>query len=597
MDFANAYSEAFKNVLNGDIKSAFVSFFNNISTTLMAPFISNISNALNSMTKGLISSLKLDLNSFGGSAIMGGLGLGIDLLFKGISGLFNSEETPPELSSIHKESQSISKALDYIKNVQYPLLDYTKQQTGYLKIIASSFGNIGNNLSLSGLDISGKFYKGKSKGNFFRTKSYELYGTDIRFTKATLADWMNGNIQAYFDEIIKKTYNSWFKHKVSYSTKTTDISNLLAQDLQNATISIFETLQSSAKVLGVQLGDMSNYSIDLGKIDTTGKSAEEIAQEIEARFNATFDQMTQDYFGFVAEFQQAGEKLGTTLIRVTTTFEQVSYAISKFGQNIDWKVSNYLADASGGMDAFFTNYNSYVKNFFSDSEQLAFMQQDLTKSFEAYGYTLPKTKDDYRALLESIDLTDKSSAEAYAGLLSLNSAFAEYIDTQEDVRKAQEEAKKAQEDTQRTMLERSIQFYKDILKEIDNFWQSDLSYLNVFEKQAKYDEIASRYQNRRDTENYLDSLKTKLEYDKKIATTREAYAFEANKYVDALKNAKPSEATLNDVVKTIEELKAELRDTKDTIVIASDTNIALQTEIAENTKATADAAEASNYQT
>jgi len=588
MDFANAYSDAFKNVLDGDIKSAFESFFNNISTTLMTPFVNNISKSMDNMTKSLVSSFNLDLNSFSGSAIMGGLGLGIDMLFKGIGELLSSEETPPELKSMHKESKSMSKALDVIENAQYPLLEYTKQQTDYLRIIASSFGNIGNKLSLSGLDIGGDFYKGKSKGGFFSTKSYELYGTDIRFDEATMADWMNGNAQAYFDEITKKTYDSWFKHKVTYNTKTTDVSDMLAEDLQNATISIFDSLKDSAKLLGVELGDMSNYSIDLGKIDTTGKSAEEVAQEIESRFSATFDQMTQDYFGFVGEFQQAGEELGATLVRVTSTFEQVSYAIGKFGQNIDWRVSNYLADASGGMDAFFTNYNSYIENFFSDSEQLAFMQKDLAKSFEAYGQTLPKTKDEYRALLESIDLTDKSSAEAYAGLLSLNGAFAEYIDKLNDVGDVTD-------DTSKNILEKSIQFYKDIINELNNFWQSDLSYLNAYEKQAKYDQMASYYQDNGDTQNYLDSLKTKLEYDKKLATTREEYAYYANSYVDALKNAKPNEATLNDVVKTIEELKADLNDTKEAIVQIGDTNIALQSEIVNNTKSTSDAVEASNY--
>jgi len=542
--YANSFESMFNSFFDGNFADGIKNIFKSIGDDMMKPMLNDMSSYMSKLTSGITNSFSgwasSSFGNIGGSIVsgLGGLALGgLGSLFGGlIGGLFSSEETPPELESMHLTSESMAKSLDFIKEAQHPLLSYTKKQTEYLETISRSFGRIGNNLLNSGLDLGGNFYQGKSKGNFFRTKTYELYGTDVKFDDASFMQYMTGDIQAAYDEIIKKTYDSWFKHKVSYSTHTTDISDLLSQDLAQATKSMFDSLNASGDLLGLDTSGLVNETISLGKMDTTGKDGTEIAQMIEDRYAAEMDRIVQDMFGNeLYDFQKAGEGLAETLSRVSTTFEQVSYSLDMIGQSASWQNTNYLADYSGGLTEFNSTFDAYIDAFYSDAEKWDMKQKELTDSFAALGVALPETKDDYRNLIESFSITDEASAKTYAELLKLAPAFDELNESMEDLGVSVSEA----------------------MKSIYDAYMGDLSY---FTTQQKLDFAEKSYSlgfdSETSTQNYEDYLSLL-----KQNSTRDEYIGAFNEYI-AMQSDEVEDASNRDLLNELIAIRDELDDLK-----------------------------------
>jgi len=611
LDFATQFKNMFDSLLKGDIAGAVKGLFNGISQDLLAEPIKALSTKLSGMTTDLFGKIGKSFGSSDGGMLsgmfgqaLGGLALGGigSLLGNVLDGWLNQEETPPELESIHLTSESMAKSLDFIKNAQNPLLSYTKKQTEYLSIIAQSFGNIGNSMLASGIDFGGQFYQGSSKGGVFSSKTYELYGTSVDFEAVKMSDAIAGEWTAYSDEVIKKTYDSWVKHKVSYSHNKTDISDLIARDMAKATSSMFESIIASANLLDLSLTKSFTFekfkevpktiqlyglaiqqgmetvsdgfttevqslldeTIDLGKIDTSGMTGTEIAQAIEERFGAEFDAIVGKYFGDeLYEFQKAGEGLAETLNRVSVTFEQTSYQLGQIGQQVSWQNANYLVDASGGMEDFNSLWGSYIDNYYTDVEKWAMKQKMLSDSFAQLGVQMPETKSDFRHLIESFDVTDKASAELYASLLQLAPAFDEVTSSTNGG------------------LQSLLEWKKKVLDEINGFWSSDLSYLNSIEKIKKLDTISSQQIATGQTDDAFQSLKDKLSYEKKVSSSREDYAFNAAEYLYKIKNLDEPTATIDDIVLSLSELKTLIKE-------ASDTNVEVNKEVA-------DAIVSSNY--
>lgn len=70
---------------------------------------------------------------------------------------------------------------------------------------------------------------------------------------------------------------------------------------------------------------------------------------------------------------------------------------------------------------------AYTTTFHSAGERLLDGLSAMELLFEDIGYSMPETKDGFRDLVESLDLTTESGREAYASLMGLSPAFAEVV--------------------------------------------------------------------------------------------------------------------------------------------------------------------------
>lgn len=89
------------------------------------------------------------------------------------------------------------------------------------------------------------------------------------------------------------------------------------------------------------------------------------------------------------------------------------------------EASNALVEAAGGLETLQSLQSSYYSNFFSESEHAARLQQQLTDQFEALNMTLPASRDEFRAIVEGLDLATDSGRETYVSMLELSDSFAQ----------------------------------------------------------------------------------------------------------------------------------------------------------------------------
>ncbi len=227
----------------------------------------------------------------------------------------------------------------------------------------------------------------------------------------------------------KKGLLTGTKKKTSYDPLTGDS----AQQLQEAFATTEDGVSSIFEQLGYAIDDgtYAGLKIARSKISTKGKTEEEVSKAV------------QDWF------TQAGESinsylnatLGTGLsydIAGMTTFVNDLYAVNGlldhlnvglFGTNVaGGKLVEELLGLTGGLDALTSSVSTYYDQFFSDAEKQANTLADVTQAFADANQTLPATRAEYRAMVESIDLTTEAGRSMFATLMNLAGQADSYYD-------------------------------------------------------------------------------------------------------------------------------------------------------------------------
>lgn len=138
--------------------------------------------------------------------------------------------------------------------------------------------------------------------------------------------------------------------------------------------------------------------------------------------------------------------------RMYTLFSTVKGALELLNKPMfDTTTAGYALTESfvemfGGMEGLKTSVSSYYDNFYSEAEKELNIRNQLTAALTEQNMALPKTREEYRNLVEAQDLTTEAGRKAYASLLLLNGAFAEVTDYAEQAALAAEQAAKAQLD-------------------------------------------------------------------------------------------------------------------------------------------------------
>jgi len=150
-----------------------------------------------------------------------------------------------------------------------------------------------------------------------------------------------------------------------------------------------------------------------------------------------------------------------TIEQLSTTVDQINQAqtaITNLGKNIQGFASmtndaiSSLVEASGGAQAFFANMQSFYENFYSDSEKVANQSRDIADALSAVGLVLPKTRDEYRQLVEQQLALGESGSKAAAVLLQYSGAFANITESQQDLVQAEKDRIEKYKDQQRDLL-------------------------------------------------------------------------------------------------------------------------------------------------
>mgnify|MGYP000128425357 CR=1 FL=1 len=105
-----------------------------------------------------------------------------------------------------------------------------------------------------------------------------------------------------------------------------------------------------------------------------------------------------------------------------------------------------FVDLSGGLDTLASKMSSYYGNFYSSEEKTANVWSNITSVLSNAGVKeIPKTRAEFRNLMDTTDITTESGRKLANVLLSIESQFASVTESLDDVAKAAEDAAKETE--------------------------------------------------------------------------------------------------------------------------------------------------------
>ena len=128
-------------------------------------------------------------------------------------------------------------------------------------------------------------------------------------------------------------------------------------------------------------------------------------------------------------FAKSGETSAAAFQRLYGVFQITNRVLESLGKSA--KGAN-LATAdlrenfvrlAGGMEQLQGYLTEYYEGFYTEAERTAVVMADLQKEFDKYGATVPATREEWRKLMESLDLSTESGQQAAVKMYQLQGAF------------------------------------------------------------------------------------------------------------------------------------------------------------------------------
>lgn len=210
-------------------------------------------------------------------------------------------------------------------------LTYDEKLTGVIGKAFGVFEKFTNKLEGFGLTNFGlgTSIVGKVLGGLFGKTSAEVTGSGLFGGAQSLGNVMDGgfNLSQYAD--VTTTKKSWFSKKTSSSTQYQAASQELTDQFGLIFTNVYDSILSASSVLGRDengvIQKLRDSIINIGKIDTKGKTGEEIQEALESVIGQQSDLISKGAVGGLEDFQKVGEGYFETLMRVATGIETASY--------------------------------------------------------------------------------------------------------------------------------------------------------------------------------------------------------------------------------------------------------------------------------
>lgn len=227
-------------------------------------------------------------------------------------------------------------------------------------------------------------------------------------------------------------------------------------------VSIVDTLTASARAIGQD----SNFKVTTGwanrgkgdlwgaaEIERDGKVVASLERSdfkdtehyMRAVFSTTLDAFKSlDLPAWASEMVQStqdkinaldGDKVGT---EAAALYQQASQEIVKTMNTIKMLIDVFpdfsdqtqdtvhaLTEVMGGLDNLTSAYSNYIQNFYSEDERRALARKQVESQFEAIGQKMPATRDEFRRMVEALDLSTDEGRKAFAALMGISQAFAD----------------------------------------------------------------------------------------------------------------------------------------------------------------------------
>ena len=214
-------------------------------------------------------------------------------------------------------------------------------------------------------------------------------------------------------------------------------------------------MERMALTLGTTI-DTSKYSSEITRIKTSGRKEEDIAKDLEDWTLKTLQGMALTVDGlrdFVGAYDDAYAKLkefNDALVSTNDAFELIGKTALQGSLATGEFLTAVQRDLFGGMEGFNEAIDTYFGSLFTDAEQEAALaaqaQRDLDRAFAEMGQTIPATRQEFRDLVNSLDITTVSGAQLFAGLMDVSESFGLVMTAAEEAADKLKEIQSAMQD-------------------------------------------------------------------------------------------------------------------------------------------------------
>lgn len=234
--------------------------------------------------------------------------------------------------------------------------------------------------------------------------------------------------QAFTDWLRK---GGWFRS----DKRGTDYSAVDAE--QDATLdagvkALYATTAEYAKALGLPVDAVKGYTASFRVL--WGKTEEENQKAIQDAFVNLGEQLAGRYAAQLAPLQKAGETLSATLQRLST-LQVFSGSLNNLGGIFSRLASSSVSarermiELVGGMDALGQQALAFAQNYYTRDEIAGLKAKEVQTTLRESGFNVDlANREQFRALVESLNPTTAEGQRQLAVLLQLQGSFASIAD-------------------------------------------------------------------------------------------------------------------------------------------------------------------------
>ncbi len=148
--------------------------------------------------------------------------------------------------------------------------------------------------------------------------------------------------------------------------------------------------------------------------------------------DSNLDQVFADYFGKI-DLATATDETVNAAINAAVAAREFSTALGSLGDQfrpvagIAVEAQLAFAGMLGGIGGAVEAVRAYRQEFYSEAEQLDALRDSVAGVFAGIGEAVPATRDAFRELVESQDLTTESGQRTFATLMGVAGAFAQLV--------------------------------------------------------------------------------------------------------------------------------------------------------------------------
>lgn len=239
-------------------------------------------------------------------------------------------------------------------------------------------------------------------------------------------------IQATFDMaqgIAGRTYEFYkgglFRsNKTKYKAMAKDVADPLGEMFTAVGTSVLE----AAHALGFEGATLDGLKFSF-KFSTKGMSEEKIQEKFQEELEKYGNAAAKAIIENIGEYLESGESEFEALTRLASSLTTANKAFDMLGRSLyevglaGAVMASDLADMFGGLENMSASIQNYFSKFYSEDEQRDYVERTVRDTLAGLELAMPNTRDEFRSLVDSLDLTTESGREAFAVLVSLTDAI------------------------------------------------------------------------------------------------------------------------------------------------------------------------------